>query len=168
MITPTRTDKPWDPGPLVDRLDHDCEFLFGFPHCYGSAATVNGYGCTCTHLNSTQHAQAEADAALAAKKRHGRACDDCLYRSSDFDEQHDAKLFAREEGPFHCHKFMPLSAFSGVPERDAFAPRDERLYPICAGWSRARKLVESRKLRLVPKATDLPPGVVRIVLETAE
>lgn len=142
MIIPTNPDQPWDPGPLLDRISHDCEHLKGFPHCMGSAA-LGAENCTCTDgLTSTQHLAAEQSALMAYQRRKGRMCEDCFFRSTDCETEHERRLLAGKPGPARCHVFMPLFGIGGVAQRDSFAPRDERLYPICKGWERARKRAE--------------------------
>lgn len=147
FIVPT-TD-PWDPGPLDGRVNHDCEFLFGIPHCMG-ACVRGANGCSCNHLTADQQIQAQTNAHLAARQRRGAMCSDCFFRSSDPEDSYHQREMARRDGPARCHVFMPLHAIGGDVQRDSFAARNISLYPICAGWKRwHRRLVGVRELRVV-------------------
>ena len=152
-------DGPWDPGPLDDRLNHDCVFLFGIPMCWGACA-VGDHACTCRHLTAAQHWQAERDAHTQAKRRHGHMCKDCLFRSKDLEDLYERNELAKSAGPHYCHVMVPLHALGGVPQRDSFAPRAEEFYPVCAGWRAARRREFKKGLRLVPPP-DLRCAVCR-------
>lgn len=143
-VVPTITGQPWDPGSLLDKVDHDCEHVYGYPRCMG-CAVAGPSGCTCIHLTSAHHEVAERDAERAAKKRRGRMCADCLYRSEHEEDLDTQDALARQEGPFYCHVAMPVHGVSGVPQRDSYAPRDRRLYPLCKGWVLAHARMKRRR-----------------------
>ena len=147
MIARTNPDLPWDPGPLVGRVEHDCEHLHGFPQCMGSAAG-DACHCTCSTLTALQHLQAEEAARFAHRRRRGRPCVDCLFLSKDPEEEFEIRQLARSEETVYCHAYMPLSGVGGVVQRDCFMPHDERAYPVCAGWQKARKRELRRRWHL--------------------
>jgi hypothetical protein len=142
-IVESDPDRRWDPGPLVGRVDHDCEWLRGYPHCMGSAAGDASH-CTCTCLSSTKHLAAEQSAWVAHQRRRGKPCADCFFAADKLEHGFYMKQMAEKAEPHYCHVFMPVSGVGGVPQRDCYVPRDERLYPLCVGWQKAR----ARQLRM--------------------
>jgi hypothetical protein len=136
-IVATDPDKPWDPGPLVGRVDHDCEWLRGYPKCMGSAA-CGPENCTCTCLSSTRHLAAEQSAWMARERRRGKQCSDCFFGGDALEHGFYMQQMAADAEPHYCHVFMPVNGVGGIPQRDSYAPRDERLYPLCRGWQVAR------------------------------
>lgn len=145
--TPDSAEASWDPGPLVDRIDHDCEYLFGYPECMGAAARRD---CTCRHLTPVQHEKAEAAAHAAAKLRRGRPCADCPFRSRKLDDRYELRRLAEQPGPHRCHVMVPLAGVGGEPQRDSFMARSELYYPVCDGWlAMRRRLFGVRELALI-------------------
>lgn len=157
LIVPT-TD-PWDPGPLDGRVNHDCEFLFGYPFCMGAAARDD---CSCNHLTALQQIQAQTNAHAAAAKRRGAMCSDCFFRSGDPEDAFHQRELARLDAPLRCHVFVPLHAIGGDVQRDSFAHRNAELYPICAGWKRWHKrIVGVRNLLVVRGVTEAIDAVFK-------
>lgn len=149
MIIRTLERPTWDPGALVDRVDHDCEYLFGIPMCMGSAARGAG-NCTCGHLTPAQHEKSEAAAHAAAKLRHGKSCVDCPFRSRKLDDGYELRRLAEQPGPHRCHVMAPIAGVGGEPQRDSFMVRSELYYPVCDGWlALRRRLFGVRELVLV-------------------
>ncbi len=137
MITPTHPGIPWDTDPIRGRVEHDCVQSHGYPMCMGSAARGEE-NCTCRSLPSTQHEAAERDAWIAHKSRNGKMCHGCFFRSRDPENAHRQRELVALTGPVYCHHGMPVFGVAGQMQRDCFAPRDERTYPVCVGWKKRR------------------------------
>jgi hypothetical protein len=124
------------------RLDHDCEHVHGYPQCMGAAAMDAGH-CTCSFLTQEQHERCEREGAAAAEARAGDMCADCAFRKGSPEEDDQERIAAQVE-PFHCHQGMPVRTIGGVPQKDSYRPRNVKLYPVCAGWLRAREALLRR------------------------
>lgn len=125
----------------MDRpVDLDCETRTGIPQCMG-AIHSDGRFCTCEHLTREVHVACEAEAHRLAAERKGEMCHDCAFRkgSPEAGEEDMLRRLAEQREPFRCHQAMPLDGRGRKPTEGIFAPRGPTLYPICAGWLRARK-----------------------------
>lgn len=126
-------------------VEFDCVAAGDFDVCSGCALR-GPEGCIKQQLTDLDHASCEAEARRLAEKRGKRPCHDCAFRKGS--PEHSAELtekLARQATPFRCHQGAPLDGKGREPTVLAFWPRDESLYPVCAGWAAARSALQLRR-----------------------
>lgn len=125
----------------------NCIAIHGYAICIGAAAR-GPHGCTCDTLTDADHARAVAAAWEDHRRRDGRMCHDCAFRSGSPErESGELHTITRNPAPFRCHQGMPNT--SANPEEGEYVPRtngdgDADEYPECAGWRAAyhRRLLD--------------------------
>lgn len=119
-------------------IEFDCVTAGDFDICSG-CAHHGPQGCLKQQLTDLDHAACEAEGRRSADARGKQPCHDCAFRRGS--PEHRAELtdrLARQSTPFRCHQGAPLDGKGREPSVLAFWPRDESLYPVCAGWAAAR------------------------------
>lgn len=125
-------------------VEFDCETAGDFGLCDGCA--LHGpTACTRQHLTDLDHATCEAEARRLATERGNRPCHDCAFRKGSPERLAETTdQLAKQSSPFRCHQAAPLDGKGRTPSILAFWPRDEALYPACAGWVAARAALKLR------------------------
>ena len=126
-------------------VELDCVTAGDFDVCSG-CAYHGPKACTKQHLTDLDHATCEAEARRLAEARGKRPCHDCAFRKGSPEIRAEmTEALARQSPPFRCHQAAPLDGKGREPSILAFWPRDESLYPVCAGWAAARAALKLRQ-----------------------
>ena len=126
-------------------VEFDCETAGDFDFCDGCA--LHGpTACTRQHLTDLDHATCEAEARRLASARGNKPCHDCAFRKGSPERLAEmTDQLVKQAAPFRCHQAAPLDGKGRTPTILAFWPREEGLYPVCAGWAAARAALKLRR-----------------------